>query len=109
MAEGGFLAGAFAALGWTGVGLAIVIVIAVIVLILRLRRVTGGGGGPTDEALKAMQDVRDLLTEIDEAGRKPTPEECTRLRELIEAARSGGVGTLTLKPLVDEIDKMCNE
>ncbi len=70
-------------------------------------KVGGGGSGPSQAGRDALIDLQTLLNSLLEANRKPSEKECAELRRLIEAARSGGIPSVTIDAIVAEVNKLC--
>ncbi len=85
-----------------------IILAAIVVLIARLK--SGGGATPGTAAdaaaLAALQDLQNLITRIKAQG-SASASDCQQLRDKLAAARSAGVGDLTLATAQKQIDELC--
>jgi hypothetical protein len=87
------------------IALAAIIIAAIAVLIIRLRR--SGGNDPL--AQQAIDTLRDLENKVNEVSEKDSASasDCTEMRNLLAAARSAGVPTVTTDRIEAKIKELC--
>ena len=90
------------------IALLLIIAAAIVVLAIRIKKGKGGKGNTPDaSALKALQDLETKLDEVRETG-TASADDCKKMRELLEKARSGGVPHFTTNPIKIRIDRLCS-
>jgi hypothetical protein len=68
---------------------------------------SGSSSGPSQAGRDALTELQTIITTIVEAKRNPSADECTEMRRLIDAARSGGIPSVTIDAMVTEVNKLC--
>ena len=97
-----------------GLGLLIAFVIALLIKIIKdLRRLYEAGAydGPpaaTNDGIAAMQAMLAKLQQLQKEDRAPTQSESTVLKQLYDEAQAGNVSALSLGPMREAIEQLCD-